>query len=456
MKKIKLLLTMAVIVFATMICYSMSAFALTEGDWEFKLLNNEVTITKYIGENENVVVPETIAGLPVTYLDGDTFFRVPNAKSIKSVEIRANIKELAKNQFFIKENLETVVLPEGIEVIPEAAFFECTALKNINIPSTVKTLEFKAFFGCKALTDITLPAGIESIGQSAFEGTGLKEIDLSNVKKGYGDLSFGHCKNLESVTLSAYVNKLPLNMFAGCEALKSVEIPNGVEYIGEQAFYLCSSLESVILPSSLKEIDYKTFSKTNLKSVIIPYGVTFISSHAFRECKNLEAIYIPDTVTKMLLNPFEDDKNAIVYCSAGSYAEQYCREKEVSYLTDNSVNSGIHVFYNGKRISFHSYGQNPEILEGRTLVPLRSIFEAMGADVEWDGTTSTAIAKRGNVEVKITIGANEIYKNGKAVPVDVPAMLLNSRTMVPARVIAEAFGADVDWNGNGRVVLITE
>lgn len=112
--------------------------------------------------------------------------------------------------------------------------------------------------------------------------------------------------------------------------------------------------------------------------------------------------------------------------------------------------------YNGKRVSFHSYGQNPELLNGRTLVPLRSIFEAMGADVTWDNATNTAVAKRGKVEVKITIGASEIYKNGKVVTIDVPAQLMNDRTMVPTRVIAESFGALVEWNDSGRTVLITE
>lgn len=70
--------------------------------------------------------------------------------------------------------------------------------------------------------------------------------------------------------------------------------------------------------------------------------------------------------------------------------------------------------------------------------------------------TYSALAKRNGIEVKIQIGANEMYKDGKAISVDVPAQLLNDRTMVPVRVIAEAFGADVEWNGNGRTVLITE
>ena len=128
----------------------------------------------------------------------------------------------------------------------------------------------------------------------------------------------------------------------------------------------------------------------------------------------------------------------------------------MSYLTDNSVNSGITVLFNGTRISFHSYGQNPELLNSRTLVPLRSIFEAMGAEVECDGDTKTAVATRNGVTVKIQIGANEMYKGNEKIAVDVPATILNDRTMVPARVIAEAFGADVQWNANGKTVLINE
>ncbi len=61
------------------------------------------------------------------------------------------------------------------------------------------------------------------------------------------------------------------------------------------------------------------------------------------------------------------------------------------YLTDSSVNSLITVLYNGKRISFHSYEQNPEIIDNRTLVPLRAIFEAFGADVQWNQNGRTVL-----------------------------------------------------------------
>lgn len=463
MKKIKLLLTMAVITFSVMLCFSMSAFALTEGDWEFKLLNNEVTITKYIGDGGAVVVPETIAGLPVTNIVGENGSGEGIFKDceVTSLEIKAKIKEFSRALVWKQKNLEKVILPEGLEVIGDMAFYQCERLKEVNIPSTVKRIDSDAFKYCSSLNTVKLPVGIESVGGGAFAGTNVTEMDLSNVKSAintrFGDMEmFADCKNLKRVTLSPMIERVADKMFIGCTSLEEVVIPNGVKIIGERAFGGCTSLENIILPTTLTKIERSAFNSAGLKEVIIPYGTKLISTSAFARCENLEALYIPDSVDTMYQTPIYECPNAIIYCSDGSYAAQFCQKEGVSYLTDNSVNSGIHVYYNGKRISFHSYAQNPEILEGRTLVPLRSIFEAMGADVEWDGATSTAIAKRGNVEVKITIGANEIHKNGKAIPVDVPAQLMNSRTMVPARVIAEAFGADVQWNGNGRTVLISE
>ena len=80
----------------------------------------------------------------------------------------------------------------------------------------------------------------------------------------------------------------------------------------------------------------------------------------------------------------------------------------------------------------------------------------MGATVEWDGNINTAIAKRNGIEIKIQIGANQIYKNGTPISLDVPTQIMNGRTMVPVRVIAEAFGSKVDWNAVGKIVLITD
>ena len=453
MKKVKLLLTMAVIVFATMICCSLSAFALTEGDWEFKLLDNEVTITGYLGNGGEVVIPETIYGCPVTKVILDSGKTLKIATEITFPKTVTEIKNIAE----YSETLKKVNLNEGLKIIRYRSFEHSEQLEYVNLPSTLEVIEEYAFWGCKSLANsITIHQSVAEIEKGAFEDSGITNVTFVNADPKMGEFVFARCKNLKKADLGTALSTVSSYAFIGCEALEELIMPNTVTMIQTSSFSGCVSLKEIILPTSLKIIGFHAFEGcAGIKQVVIPYGVVSVDS-SFNNCTNLEAVYVPDTVTDKYPVFFKGSDNAIVYCSAESKAAEICKDRGISYLTDNSVNSGIHVYYNGKRISFHSYGQNPEILEGRTLVPLRSIFEAMGADVEWDGATSTAIAKRGNVEVKITIGASEIYKNGKAIPVDVPAMLLNSRTMVPARVIAEAFGADVGWNGNGRIVFITE
>ncbi len=457
MKKAKLL-TMTVVVFSIMICWAMSAFALTEGNWEFQLLDEEVKITGYTGTEENLVIPTHLYNLPVTSLDFVSC-RIQNAKSIT---IPGSIKKVPIRVFAGSETLETVILGEGVEEIDysaeSGAFENCKNLKKVVLPSSLRSIGYKAFSYCKALTEITFPPAVEKIGVCAFEHSGLVTADLRTLppQAEIGKHAFSWCENLKSVKLHQGLKEILSSTFWHCSALTDIEIPNTVTYIGESAFASCFSLKEIVLPTSLKSIESKCFVGTAITELIIPYGTESVSFRLFEDSETLMAIYIPDTVNNMYSSPISNCPNCIIYCGKDSHAAEQCKKNEVSYLTDSSVNSGITVLYNGKRISFHAYAQNPEITEGRTLVPLRSIFEAMGAEVEWDDTTKTATAKRGNVTVTIGIGASEMYKNGKAVPVDVPAQIVNSRTMVPVRVIAEAFDADVQWNNNGRTVLITE
>ena len=440
-----------------MLCCSISAFALTDGDWEFQLLDNEATITKYLGSYTEIVVPDTIYGVPVTAMSTYHVFDGEVEDQITSITFPKTLKTVpVVNEC---EKLETVILPEGIENIDKFAFMGASSLKNITLPESLKTIGWRAFENCTSLKSINFPAGLESLGGEAFKGSGLESVDMSMTNLGLTDEIFQHCKNLKSAKLSPALKEIPRYAFGYCESLEYVDIPGSVTLIGNFAFVGCTSLENVVLPTSLEKMhEFGMFSGcTSLKEVVIPYGAKFIGGHAFENCTNLKAVYIPDTVTSIgILNIIENCPNAIIYCGDGSKTAEHCKKNGISYLTDSSVNSGIHVYYNGERISFHSYGQNPELLEGRTLVPLRSIFEAMGANVDWDGATSTAIAKRDGVTVTIQIGASEIYKNGKAISLDVSAQLINGRTMVPARAIVEAFGADVEWNGNGRIVFITE
>ena len=118
--------------------------------------------------------------------------------------------------------------------------------------------------------------------------------------------------------------------------------------------------------------------------------------------------------------------------------------------------SPITVTLNGETIDCESYGSPATIVEGRTLVPLRAIFEALGASVEWDGSSKTVTSRLDGTETKLTVGENALYKNGEKVTLDVPASIINDRTMVPARAIAESYGVKVEWDAKTRTVILTK
>ncbi len=103
---------------------------------------------------------------------------------------------------------------------------------------------------------------------------------------------------------------------------------------------------------------------------------------------------------------------------------------------------------------FVAFDQPPIISGSRVLVPLRGVFEKMGAIVAWDGTTQTVIAVRGDTTVRLQIGQRIAYVNDQTLQLDVPAMLVNSRTLVPLRFISESLGAKVDWQDASRTVFV--
>lgn len=102
-----------------------------------------------------------------------------------------------------------------------------------------------------------------------------------------------------------------------------------------------------------------------------------------------------------------------------------------------------------------SYDQMPQILNGRTLVPLRGIFEALGAKVEWVDETKTIIGSKGQNTVVLQVESTSAVMNNKNITLDVAPKIINSRTMVPVRFISEALGAEVQWVDETKTVVIT-
>ena len=114
----------------------------------------------------------------------------------------------------------------------------------------------------------------------------------------------------------------------------------------------------------------------------------------------------------------------------------------------------IKVLLNGEAIDFADVA--PMIINDRTMVPLRAIFEALGATVEWDDATKTVTAKKGDITIKMTIGADSFTRNDEKVSLDSPATIVDSRTLVPVRAIAESFGSKVGWIAESKTVTIED
>lgn len=124
----------------------------------------------------------------------------------------------------------------------------------------------------------------------------------------------------------------------------------------------------------------------------------------------------------------------------------------LSFPLGNAIAAqAITVTLDGEKLNFDV---SPVLENGRVLVPFRAIFESMGAYVDWDGATGTVTAIRGSDTVKLTVGKKTAYKNNASVELDVPAKVVNGRTLGPVRFVSEALGGVVNWKGENKSVNI--
>lgn len=121
-------------------------------------------------------------------------------------------------------------------------------------------------------------------------------------------------------------------------------------------------------------------------------------------------------------------------------------------LPVHAYDQPINVIIDGQNISFDV---PPQIINDRTMVPLRAIFEALGANVNWNQSTQTITSMKNDTLVSLTINEQHMYVNGNIITLDSPACIVDGRTLVPVRAVSEAYGTTVDWNGDTNTVVIT-
>jgi N-acetylmuramoyl-L-alanine amidase len=113
--------------------------------------------------------------------------------------------------------------------------------------------------------------------------------------------------------------------------------------------------------------------------------------------------------------------------------------------------SSPRVILNGRQLYFEV---PPIIQDSRTLVPLRGVFEAMGANVDWNAASRVVTASKGAITVILPVDSSTALVNGNPCILDVPPRIVNGRTLAPLRFVGEAFGGRVTWDGKTKTVYI--
>ncbi len=233
--------------------------------FEYEENEDGITITKYIGSDKNVVIPETIDRIPVT--------------------------QIGNNAFFMNKDVVSVVLPDTIVKIGNSAFEQCTELTAVTLPSALEEIGGGAFLNCTKLEKITLPNTLTSLGSCSFKNcTSLKNITIpSDCLKDYSSEAF-HGAGLESVVFAEGVTFIPDTCFAATN-IREVILPKTVKTLDTQAFAGCENLETVTLNEGLNTVgDLAFYGAVKLKEIVIPSTVTYVKETTFNNCSELDKI----------------------------------------------------------------------------------------------------------------------------------------------------------------------
>ena len=152
---------------------------------------------------------------------------------------------------------------------------------------------------------------------------------------------------------------------------------------------------------------------------------------------------------------------AVVCIGFGLFVSQTNKPQEESAFAANAEKiltlqiGNPQMTVDSESVNIDDGGTTPVIIDNRTLLPVRAVVEAVGGTVEWDGDTRTTTLTYKSDVIKLTIDSNTAYLNDIAQTLDVTPVIINDRTMLPIRFIAESFKFTVNWDGDTQTVTIT-
>ncbi len=215
-------------------------------------------------------------------------FAAFHSSTLQTLDIPESVTSLGNNLFFCSTNLREARINANITTLGEYSFYECTSLQSVVLPPTLRVIQDWAFCSCSSLQSIVIPDGVQELGSSAFQSSGLTSVTIPNSITSMGSYCF-NCKSLASVSIGSGLTTIPENCFSG-SGLTSVTLPDNVTSLGEEAFAECASLAEANLGNGLRQISERCFKSSGLKSITIPSRITSIGVEAFADCASLATV----------------------------------------------------------------------------------------------------------------------------------------------------------------------
>lgn len=270
------------------------------GDYVITVTTNGVN---YAFTGDMSIFSQSILRRSATASYSDELFN-PVIKKIEMGE-RAYIRKYA---FYKCLSMETITIPDHVDIIPTNAFYFCYILKEVVIPDSVSTIQGSAFANCYNLAHTLIPPNAMTLGDSMYmNNPNLKSAILPYGLDKIPASAFNGCHALEEVVIPETVTSMGNNPFANCYVLKKVTLPDGITQITNSAFSTCYALVEVEIPDSVSSIIQSAFTSCyGLMSIHIPDGVKGITKYVFQKCYSLESVTIPSSVIKIDTYAFAD------------------------------------------------------------------------------------------------------------------------------------------------------
>ena len=259
-----------------------------------------------------------------------------------------------------RDNINKVVIENGVTSIGSYSFFYCEGITQITIPDSVISIGFEAFSGCTSLADITIPNSVLSIGEGAFQGcSNLRNIHIPNsVTSIGGDAFYNTADYNNQLNGVVYIDAWAVGYKGDMSANANIKLKDGTIGIADYVFDEQEDLKVITIPNSVKNMgSYAFYGCSSLESITIPNGVTSIGSYAFSGCYNLESITIPNSITSIGEYAFHNTAYFDNYADTVVYIDDWI----IGYKEEMPENTNIELKYGTKGIAGSCFSWNENL-----------------------------------------------------------------------------------------------